>query len=136
MKNLFEILAEKATEWTGSTIAAIITIGGILLWTLGGFVWGFSEGYQLLINTITTLATTAIVVLLQRAQNKDSIALQMKLNELIASHDRASNRLLNIEDLSESEIQRIRNRYRLLAGRCKGDESMMTPHSVEEIEDD
>lgn len=133
---LFEQLAIWTTRWAGSTNATISAFALVILWTLGGFFFGFGDSYQLIINTGTTIITFLMVFLIQRTQNKDSSAIQLKLNELIASMHGSSNRLLNIEELSEKEIELLRRRYKSLAARTKEEEDKTTRHTIEEIDDD
>jgi len=136
MRIFFEKLAKYTTQWAGSTNATVIAFTIIILWTLGGFFIGFTDSYQMIINTGTTIITFLMVFLIQRTQNKDSTAIQLKLNELIASMQGPSNRLLNIEELSEKEIEILRKRYKSLASRTKLEEDKSARHTVEEIEDE
>ncbi len=136
MRLFFENLAKWTTKWVGSTNATILAFLSIIIWTLGGFLVGFTDSYQLIINTGTTIVTFLMVFLIQRTQNKDSTAIQLKLNEILASIEGASNRLLNIEDLSEKDIEALRKRYKSLANRTKDETIRTTRHTVEEIDDD
>jgi low affinity Fe/Cu permease len=130
----FENFARWTTIWTGSTVAFIMALGLIALWFATGPLFEFSVNWQLLVNSGTTIATFLMVFLIQRTQNKDSLTLQMKLNEVIASIQGASNRLLNIEDLSEEEIHLLQRRYKRLAEKADlEDDGPLKPHSVEEI---
>jgi low affinity Fe/Cu permease len=131
VKSVFERLAQFFTTWAGSTAATILAFLIIILWTVGGFHNEFSTDYQMYINTGTTIVTFLMVFLIQRTQNKNSLALQMKLNELIATSP-ASNRLLNLEDLSEEEIFELQRRYRILSEKIEG-EDPNSFHSVEEV---
>lgn len=131
----FESLARWTTAWAGSTPATAIAFLSVIVWTIGGFFNKFDTDYQMYINTGTTIVTFLMVFLIQRTQNKDSLALQMKLNELLAAHSGASNKLLNIEDLTEDEIFELQRRYRALADKAQQeDEHPHVAHSVEEIE--
>lgn len=131
----FESLARWTTAVAGSTSAFIIASGVIIAWLVTGPMFGFSDTWQLVINTGTTIVTFLMVFLIQRTQNKDSLALQMKLNELIAAHEKASNLILNVEDLTEEEIFELQRRYRALADKAQvEDEHPHVAHSVEEIE--
>jgi low affinity Fe/Cu permease len=134
--NLFEIFAKKTTEFAGSTIALMLAILSIFVWLISGPFFDFSDTWQLIANTATTLITYTMIFLLQRTQNKDSAAIQLKLNEIIAAIEGASNRLLNIEELSEKEIEILRKRYKSLADRTMLDEDRAARHSVEEIKED
>ena len=99
-QNFFEKIAQKATYFSGTTIAFIIAVSVILTWILTGPLFNFSDTWQLVINTGTTIITFLMVFLIQRTQNKDSRAIHLKLNELIASLKGPSNRLVDIENLS------------------------------------
>src|SRR5262245_25735291 len=107
--------SRKVTAWTGSSWAFAIASLIILAWVAPGPIFHFSDTWQLVINTGTTVVTFLMVFLIQRAQNKDSLAIQLKLNELVAAVTGASNRLIDVEDLSEAELQRLRTFYRRLA---------------------
>ena len=85
------------------------------MWAISGPVFGFSDTWQLIINTGTTIVTFLMVFLLQHTQNKDSRALQIKLDTLIAATPGASNRMIDIEDLTDTELERIRRRFEALA---------------------
>lgn len=128
-----ENLARSITLWSGSTFAFIINCLLIMIWLVLGPFYNFSDSYQLIANTSTTIITYLMVFLIQRTQNKDSLALQMKLNELIAAHSGASNKLLNIENLSEEDILKLQRRYKLLAELSKEDIHPLQTHTVEEI---
>ena len=131
----FEALARWTTVTAGSTTAFILALLTIVVWLVTGPLFDFSDTWQLVINTGTTIVTFLMVFLIQRTQNKDSLALQMKLNELLAAHRGASNRLLNIEDLSEEDILHLQKRYRRLAAKANEEDDDPThPHTVEEID--
>ncbi len=95
--NFFERFANAATKFTGSSIAFISASVIVLVWAITGPLFNYSETWQLVINTGTTIITFLMVFLIQKAQNKDGKAIQLKLNELIAAHERASNRIVDIE---------------------------------------
>jgi low affinity Fe/Cu permease len=100
--NLFERFANWATAATGSSAAFIIAMCTIIVWLVTGPVFNYSDTWQLIINTGTTIVTFLMVFLIQKSQNKDSKAIHLKLNELLASHQGASNRMVDIEDLTEN----------------------------------
>lgn len=131
----FGRLAEKITKWSGSTTAIIGAMSLVLVWAALGPVFKYSETWQLVINTGTTIITFLMVFLIQRAQNKDSLVLHLKLNELIAATKGASNRLINAQDLSEEEIKVLHDFYCLLAAKAKQDNDLGQSHTVEEAED-
>src|SRR5438876_1872548 len=100
-----------ATRWTGSSIAFAIAVGVILVWAVTGPLFGFSDTWQLVINTGTTIVTFLMVFLIQRSQNKDALVLHLKLNEIVAALEGASNRLINVEDLTEDEVRMLHGYY-------------------------
>ena len=122
------------TAWTGSSWAFALAVLVILVWLVTGPVFGFSDTWQLVINTGTTIVTFLMVFLIQRAQNKDSLAIQLKLNELVAAVAGASNRLIDVEDLTEAELRRLQLFFRRLAEMAKQDIDLRQSHSVEEAE--
>jgi low affinity Fe/Cu permease len=118
-KNTFERFANWATRVTGSSIAFLLAASVVLVWALSGPVFGFSETWQLVINTGTTIVTFLMVFLIQKSQNKDSKAIHLKLNELIAAMEGASNRLVDVEDISEEEMDQLHMFYTRLASLAK-----------------
>lgn len=133
--SFFGRLAEGITRFSGSTAAFIGAASIILLWAATGPLFQYSETWQLVINTGTTIVTFLMVFLIQRSQNKDSLVLHLKLNELIAATQGASNRLINAQDLSEEEINIIHQFFCLLAEKARHDTDLGQTHSVEEAED-
>jgi len=133
--NLFEKFSVKATHATGSTPAFLIALAIIIAWAVAGPFFNFSETWQLVINTGTTIITFLMVFLIQKAQNKDSLAIQLKLNELVASHELASNRLVNVENMTEDELKVIQKYYGRLSELTKKEESLQESHSIDEAED-
>ncbi len=129
-----ERMSKAATEWTGSSLAFALALGTIIAWGLTGPIFGFSDTWQLVINTSTTVVTFLMVFLIQRAQNKDSHAIHIKLNELVAALPGASNRLISVEDLTEEEVDILRKHYRRLVELAKQDEDFTRAHSIEEAE--
>jgi low affinity Fe/Cu permease len=127
-----EALARAITRFTGSTMGFALALGTIVAWGLTGPLFHFSDTWQLVINTGTTIVTFLMVFLIQRSQNKDSLALQLKLNEIVAALDGASNRLVNIEDLTEAELDVLHHHYDRLATMAKQDVDLMQSHSVDE----
>lgn len=121
-----------ATQATGTSIAFVIALLVIIVWAITGPLFGFSDTWQLVINTSTTIVTFLMVFLIQRAQNKDALAIHLKLNELVAAVEGASNRLIDVEDLTEDEIKVLHEYFRRLARMSKDDLSITQSHSVEE----
>ena len=130
--NLFEIFSSKVTQATGSTPAFIIAFLVVIIWAICGPFFHYSENWQLVINTGTTIITFLMVFLIQKSQNKDSLAIQLKLNELVAAHEFASNRLVNVENMSEDELKVIRKYYTQLSEFAKKEESLQQSHSIDE----
>ncbi len=129
-----ERLATGVTQWTGGTTAFALAFLLIVVWLVSGPVFHYSNTWQLVINTGTTIITFLMVFLIQRSQNKDSLALHLKLNELVAAVNGASNRLIDIESLSEQELTVLRRHYHRLAEMAKRDATLTESHSVEEAE--
>jgi low affinity Fe/Cu permease len=129
-----ERLSLRATEWAGSSPAFAVAFGVILVWALTGPVFHYSDTWQLVINTGTTIVTFLMVFLIQRAQNKESRAIHLKLNEIVAALEGASNRLVGVEDLTESELEVLRLHYAQLSKMAEADASITRSHSVEEAE--
>lgn len=134
-KNFFERFALKVTRATGSTGAFLTAFALVLVWLISGPFFHYSETWQLVINTGTTIITFLMVFLIQKAQNKDSLAIQLKLNELVASHELASNRLVSVEDLTEEELKVIQKYYNKLSEFSKKQESLQESHSIDEAAD-
>ncbi len=132
LSDRFEALSSSVTRWTGSSAAFGTAMGVILLWGLLGPVFNYSDTWQLVINTGTTVVTFLMVFLIQRSQNKDALAIHLKLNELVAALQGASNRLIEVEDLTERELMVLRRHYRELARLSKDESDLGHSHSVEE----
>ena len=132
--SMLERLSGKATEWTGGSTAFAAACGVIVVWLATGPVFQYSDTWQLVINTGTTIVTFLMVFLIQRAQNKESRALQLKLNEIVAALEGASNRLVNVEELSESDLAVLRKHYARLSKAAAEDGSLTQSHSIEEAE--
>ncbi len=133
--SLSENFALKVTKLTGSTSAFIIAFVMVIVWGATGPIFHYSENWQLVINTGTTIITFLMVFLIQKAQNKDSLAIQLKLNELVAAHEFASNRLVDIENIPEAELKIIQRYYTQLSQLTKGEESLQQSHSIDEAKE-
>ena len=132
-RNPFEKFASVVTIATGSTWAFIISFVCVLLWLITGPVFHYSENWQMVINTGTSIITFLMVFLIQKAQNKDSLAIQLKLNELVAAHEFASNRLVNVENMTEDELKIIQKYYSRLSDFTKKEDSLQQSHSIDEL---
>ena len=133
-QGVFQRFAAAVTEFSGSTLAFILALGVIAVWIVTGPLFDYSNTWQLVINTGTTIVTFLMVFLIQRSQNKDSLAVQLKLNEIVAAMDGASNRLISVEDLSEEDLKVLRIHFQRLAEMAKHDMQVNESHSVEEAE--
>lgn len=131
----FEKFASRATQATGSSTAFLLALATIVIWVITGPIFGYSDTWQLVINTGTTIITFLMVFLIQKSQNKDSMAMQIKLNELIAVNTKASNRLLNVEDLTEAELHALHQFFGKLVEKAKTEANLSESHSVEEAEE-
>lgn len=130
-QSVFEKFSNWATKFTGSSYAFIGATTIVIAWAVSGPLFDYSETWQLVINTGTTIITFLMVFLIQKAQNKDSKAIQIKLNELIASHEKASNRIVDIEDLTEKELDQLHLYYEKLSSFAKEDIDIHTSHSID-----
>lgn len=125
-------MARKATDWSGSTPAFVLAVLLLVVWAASRPLFDNFDTWQLVINTLTTIVTFLMVFLIQRAQNKDSQALHLKLNELVAAVRGASNRLINVENMSEEELHALHEHYCKLVELAQVDAKVTNSHSVEE----
>jgi low affinity Fe/Cu permease len=129
-----ERFSARVTAWTGGSWGFGVAVAVVLVWLATGPIFNYSDTWQLIINTGTTIVTFLMVFLIQRSQNKDALALQLKLNELVAAMKGASNRLIDVEDLDEDELRILHRHYRTLAKLAKRDARLTESHSIEEAE--
>lgn len=130
--NLLERFSHGATRATGTSYAFLLAVAAIVIWAITGPLFGFSNTWQLVINTGTTIVTFLMVFLIQRAQNKDAVAIHLKLNEIVAAMEGASNRLIDVEELSEADIEALHKYYKELIQLARKDENLTMTHSIEE----
>jgi low affinity Fe/Cu permease len=126
--------ASAVTRWTGSTSAFILACGIVFVWALIGPIFQFGDTWQLAINTGTTIVTFLMVFLIQRTQNKDSLAIHLKLNEVVAALEGASNRLIDVESLTEQDLKVLHTHYARLAQMAKQELNLTQSHSIDEAE--
>src|SRR5712671_8231291 len=135
MKNrvnrFLEHMSEQATRYAGSSWAFALAVTVIVVWMISGPAFGFSDTWQLVINTGTTIVTFLMVFLIQRAQNKENRAIQLKLNELVAALRGATNLLIDVEDWTEEELVELHEHYRRLAHLARNDANTRRSLSVE-----
>ncbi|MDF3078511.1 MAG: hypothetical protein K0S09_2400 [Sphingobacteriaceae bacterium] len=129
--SFFEKFANWATMATGSSAAFLIAAVIVIIWALTGPVFDFSEVWQLVINTGTTIVTFLMVFLIQKSQNKDSKAIHLKLNELIAAQEGASNRIVDVEALTEDELDQLHKFYAHLSKLAEKENDITCSHSID-----
>ena len=134
-KARFEKVSSGITRAVGTSTAFTIALFVIIIWAITGPIFKFSDTWQLVINTGTTIITFLMVFIIQQSQNKDSLAVQLKLNELIASNEKASNRLIVVEDLTQSELEVLKKFYVKLSELAKKENDLHSSHSVDEAGD-
>lgn len=132
LSKFFDRFSSSVTKITGKPIAFILAFLIIIVWAITGPIFQFSDTWQLVINTGTTIITFLMVFVIQQSQNKDTIALQIKLNELIASSQNASNRLIDVEDLTPEELETLKKFYIQLAKLAEKESDIKATHSIEE----
>ncbi|HEX7769040.1 MAG TPA: low affinity iron permease family protein [Dokdonella sp.] len=130
--SVFDRIAGRVTRAAGSSLAFAFACGAIVAWAATGPMFGYAEAWQLVVNTGTTIVTFLMVFLIQHAQNKDSLAIHIKLNELLAATERASNRVVAIEDLDEADLDVLRNFYCELALQAEKAGGVKASHSLDE----
>ena len=124
--------ASRAIMIAGSNLALLFCCCLVLLWAFSGFFFHFSQRWESLIGTLSSVITILMVFLIQKAQNKDSLAIQLKLNELVAAHGSASNRLVNVEGMTEEELKVIQKYYTRLSEFAKKQDTLTESHSIDE----
>jgi low affinity Fe/Cu permease len=133
-KNHLERLSEAVCSVAGSSPAFGLALLVVIVWAATGPLFGYSDTWQLVINTGTTIVTFLMVFLIQRSQNKESLAVQLKLNEIVAAVEGASNRLIDVEKLSETDLATLHAHYEKLVRLAQKDGSLTESHSVEDAE--
>src|SRR5690349_16527710 len=134
-KAVFENFSAKVTKAAGSSAAFVLAFIVILVWGVLGPVFHYSDTWQLVINTGTTIITFLMVFIIQQSQNKDTIAIHLKLNELIAATKGASNRLIDVEDLTPDELDKLKKFFVKLADLAEKEDDIRCTHTIEEAED-
>jgi low affinity Fe/Cu permease len=129
-----ELLSMRATEWAGSSLGFALASFVVLLWIVTGPLFGYSDSWQLVINTGTTIVTFLMVFLIQRAQNREAKVVQLKLSEIVAALDGASNRLIDLDSLSEEEIDALHRHYARLCKLAAEDGDLLVSHSIDEAD--
>ena len=132
LSGFFNRFSNIVTRATGKPAAFIIATLVIIVWAVTGPIFGFSDTWQLVINTGTTIITFLMVFVIQHSQNKDTVAIQLKLNELIAASHDASNRLISVEDLTDEELETLKKFYIHLSQLAKKEKNVFKTHSIDE----
>jgi low affinity Fe/Cu permease len=130
----FAAFSARVIKLSGSPYAFGISLVIVIIWASLGPVFKFSDTWQLVINTSTTIITFLMVFLIQQSQNRDTLAIQLKLNELIAADKSSSNRLIDVEDLTEEELDVLKKFYVKLATLSKTEHNIHATHSIDEAE--
>jgi low affinity Fe/Cu permease len=133
-RSWFEKFATGSTRLAGSAKAFALATFIVVVWAVTGPLFHFSEMWQLVINTATTIITFLMVFVIQHSQNKDSLAIHLKLNELLAAHEHASNRIVAVEDLSAEELQVLHSYYSRLADLAAKNGGLKGTHSLDDAE--
>jgi low affinity Fe/Cu permease len=128
-----EGLALKIIAAAGSNMALAFSFGIVALWAVSGVFFDFSQKWASVIETLSSVITILMVFLIQKTQNKDSLAIQLKLNELVAAHGSASNRLVNVEGMTEEELKVIQKYYTKLSDFAKKQDTLTESHSIDEM---
>jgi len=129
---LFDKISKYVTRAAGRPAATLVAFSVIVVWAITGPIFHFSDTWQLVINTGTTIITFLMVFVIQQSQNRDTLALQLKLNELIASQENASNRLVDIEDLTEDELEVLKKFYIRLSQLAEKENDLYSSHSIDD----
>jgi low affinity Fe/Cu permease len=125
-RRTFATVAKATSRATGRPSTFLLALAVIIVWAVSGPLFQFSDTWQLVINTGTTIVTFLMVFLIQNTQNRDSEAMQVKLDEIIRAVEGAHNGLLDLEELEEAELDRIRERYQELARRARDGSRLAT----------
>jgi low affinity Fe/Cu permease len=115
----FSRFAQAAARAAGKPATFLLAAATVVAWAASGPFFGFSEAWQIVINTVTTIVTFLMVFLIQNTQNRDTAAMQIKLDELIRALDNAHNALLDLEELEDADLERIRKDYERLAAEAR-----------------
>jgi low affinity Fe/Cu permease len=130
-RSFFGRISSGVTRATGSSYGFLVAFVLVVLWAATGPLFGFSSSWQLIINTSTTIVTFLMVFVIQHAQNKDTLAIHLKLNELISSNSSANNRLVDVEEASPEELAVIKKFYGRLAIRVETATNVRASHSLD-----
>ena len=131
-----ENIASAIVNMAGKTSTVLIVFILVLVWGVSGFFLDFSVEWEMIIGTASSVVTILMVFLILKSQNKDSLSIQLKLNELVAATESASNRLVNVEGMTEDELKVIQKYYSKLSEFAKKQETLQQSHSIDEIHEE
>lgn len=134
LKHLFHRFSTWVSNATGKPAAFLIALASVIIWAGSGKLFNFSEEWQIFINTGTTIVTFLMIFVIQQSQNRDTTAIHLKLNELIAANKDTSNRLVASEDMTQDELEVIKKFYKKLSSNFDSVESVFSTHSLDEAE--
>lgn len=132
IKRKFKQFSTWVTKATGTSTAFLIAFLVIIIWACTGPFFNYSETWQLIINTGTTIVTFLMIFVIQQSQNRDTTAIHLKLNELIAANELTSNRLVASEDLTDEELEVIKKYYKKISDLSKNKQTLFATHSLDE----
>ena len=118
------------TRWAGSTVALLVAVLAVVTWIVTGPLFHWADTWLLVMNTVGSVVTFLMVFLIQRSQNKDALAVHVKLNEIVAAIEGASNHIVNVENLPEEKLQRLRDGYQEVADRLANEKPSRAALSV------
>ncbi|HEX3080400.1 MAG TPA: low affinity iron permease family protein [Puia sp.] len=131
-----EKIASGVVNLAGRTSTVFVVFLFVLAWAISGFFLDFSARWEMIIGTMSSVITILMVFLILKSQNKDSLSIQLKLNELVASNEAASNRLVNVEGMTEDELKVIQKYYLKLSEFTKRQDTLQQSHSIDEIHEE
>ncbi len=131
-KNFFEHLSIKVTQAAASNAAIVFAFGSVILWAIAGWFFNYSKNWQMFISITTAIITFLMVFLIQKSQNKESLAVQLKLNELLSAHESASNHLVDVENMTEDELKVIQKYYTKLKSDTSKEEFAQKSNDINE----
>jgi low affinity Fe/Cu permease len=134
LAKMFDRFSGAVTRITGKPVAFLIAFIIIIVWALTGPIFHYSDTWQLVINTGTTIITFLMVFVIQQSQNKDTVAIHLKLNELIAATEGASNRLIDVEDLTPEELEKLKNFFIKISDLAEKEDDISCTHTIEEAQ--
>jgi low affinity Fe/Cu permease len=126
----FALFASKVSKWAGSSLAFSCAALFILGWAISGPYFGFSANWQMVVNTVTTIATFLMVFVIQNSQNRDGLALQIKLDEIIRAVGTAHNEFIDLEDRSHDELDEIKSQFAKVALKARNGKGRSSQHSA------